>query len=108
MWMHPAISFIVFDASNPNKIYHSDTPGIDWSVDQFGHVSLQSSYNDLQVVAQTATDQANAKSLGFMATGISVARLNDVLTFSTTVKNGNDLVPPVMIRRNLFPVLQTR
>ena len=88
--------FYSFDASNPNKIYHSDTPGIDWSVDQFGHVSLQSSYNDLQVVAQTATDQANAKSLGFMATGISVARLNDVLTFSTTVKNGNDLVPPVI------------
>jgi hypothetical protein len=85
-----------FDASNPNKIYHSNTPGVDWSIDQFGHVSLQSSYNDLQVVAQSSTDQTNAKSLGFMGTGLSIARLNDVLTFSSTVKNGNNIVSPVI------------
>jgi hypothetical protein len=85
-----------FDASNPNKIYHSDTAGVDWSVDRFGHVSLQSSYNDLQINAFTATDQSNAKSLGFMAAGLSLARLNDVLTFSSTVTNGGNIVSPVI------------
>ena len=85
-----------FDASDPNKIYHSDTPGVDWSVDQFGHVSLQSSYNDLQINAFTATDQSNAKSLGFMAAGLSLGRSNDTLTFASTIADVHGIVPPVI------------
>ena len=85
-----------FDASDPNKLYPSDTAGIDWSVDQFGHVTLQSSYNDLQVAANTATDQSNAKSLGFMAAGVSLARVSDTLTFATTVADSKGVIAPVV------------
>jgi len=88
--------YFSFDKSNPNKIYNSDTPGITWSADQFGHVTLQSSYSDLKVVAKTVADQDSAKSIGFMATGLSLARINNTLTFKSTIAGPTGVVSPVM------------
>ena len=83
-----------FDATDPNKIYPSDTAGISWSVDQSGHVTIHSSYNDLKLAAQSEADQTASTGLGFMGAGLSLQRVESKLTFISTIRDGINPVPP--------------
>jgi len=73
-------------SSNPSDtLYSTNIPGINWSVDGSGHVTLESDDPSMSFVSNTADSLSAATSLGFKGSDLTLSRQDDQLNFTSRV-----------------------